>query len=204
MAARYDFREVWDLQEANGKKILYPRMVFKGTVSWKKLVEEVARDSGFTPGMIVGMMQEVERRALWHMEEGFRVQVGDMCYVEPTVEMVDADRRVENESDVHARSLRFGKVNIQPQKSFRPQGQLERAEPARKFGHSSTRTTADERYGLLKAYLAEHAVITRTQYSELTGLLRSNAQRELNRWIAEGRLGFEGRAPHRVYKIKEQ
>ena len=51
-------------------------------------------------------------------------------------------------------------------------------------------------------YLQKHGSITRTQYSELTGLLRSNAQRELNKWIKSGKLTFEGRAPHRVYKAK--
>ena len=66
-------------------------------------------------------------------------------------------------------------------KNFRPHGQLERAEHHRKFRESSGELTEEERLVRLKEYLSRHESITRTQYGELTGLLRSKAQRDLNR-----------------------
>lgn len=204
MAAKYDFREAPNPQERDGSGILYPKLVSKGTVSWKQMVKEVADNTSFDEGTVVGVMHEVERLALWHMSDGFRVQVGSMCYAEPTVELTDSDRKLSDESEIHAQSVRFGKVNLQPAKRFRPQGKLERADKMRKFGHSSTRFTETERYDLLSAYLEEHGVISRTDYSRLTGLLRSSAQRELNAWIAEGRLACSGSAPHRVYHLPKR
>ena len=196
MSARYDFRKAPNPQ--GGEGVLYPRLVSMGTIPWKKIVDEIAQDSSFDPGTIMGVMHEVEHRVLRHLSDGFRVQVGEMCYAEPTVE---TDRKVTSESELHAQSVRFGKVLLQPSKKFRPQGHLERAELARKFGHSSTKLTSDERYERLTDYLCEHGTISRARYCELTGLLRSTAQRELNRWIADGKLRATGHAPHRVYKL---
>lgn len=196
MAARYDFRKAPNPQGGDG--VLYPRLVSNGTIPWETIVDEIAQDSSFDPGTIMGVMHEVEHRVLRHMSDGFRVQVGAMCYAEPTVE---TDRKVTDEDELHAQSVRFGKVLLQPSKKFRPQGRLERADAARKFGHSSTRLTPGERYARLEAYLREHGTISRARYCELTGLLRSTAQRELHRWIAEGKLRATGFAPHRVYQL---
>lgn len=204
MGAKYDFLSIPSPKNNGETRTLFPRLVFNDTIPWERIVKEVAHDSGFTPGAIKGMMNEVEERVLRYLGYGHRVQVGDMCYAEPTIEQIDADREITDESEVHAQSFRFGKVNLQATKTFRPRGELVRADRYNKFSHSSSHLTPQERYALLCDYLAEHNTITRPQYSELTGLLRSSAQRELNRWLAEGRLDFSGRATHKVYLLPNQ
>ena len=186
MAAKYDFLSIPNPKDGGKTRILYPKLVTNGTVSWEQLVHEIASESSFEPGTVVGVMTEIERRVLHHLSYGYRVQVGGMCYAEASLQ---ADREIKAENEIHAQSIHFGKINLQPAKNFRCE--------------SSSRFTEDERFARLQTYLQKHGAITRTQYSELTGLLRSNAQRELNKWIKAGKLTFEGRAPHRVYKLKE-
>lgn len=200
MAAKYDFLSIPNPKDGGKTRILYPKLVTNGTVSWEQLVHEIASESSFEPGTVVGVMTEIERRVLHHLSYGYRVQVGGMCYAEASLQ---ADREIKAENEIHAQSIHFGKINLQPAKNFRCDGGLERADRFRKFRESSSRFTEDERFARLQTYLQKHGAITRTQYSELTGLLRSNAQRELNKWIKAGKLTFEGRAPHRVYKLKE-
>lgn len=201
MGAKFDFLSVPNSKDGGKTRILYPKLVFDETISWKRIVEEVAHDTGFTPGNIVGVMHEVEARVLRYLSYGSRVQVGDMCYAEPTVE---TDRDIADESEVHAQSVRFGKVKLHPAKNFRPQGPLVRADRYSKFRKSSSDLSVQQRYERLEAYLSEHGVISRTQYGELTGLLRTRAQNDLNRWLAEGKLESLGQATHKVYRLSDK
>ena len=80
---------------------------------------------------------------------------------------------------------------------------LERVSPYRAFKVSSDEYTADERFQLLSDYLDKHGYITRAEYSELTGLLKTKAAAELKKWYQEGKIDKDGRPPHIVYKSKE-
>ena len=70
MAARYDFRKAPNPQGGDG--VLYPRLVSNGTIPWETIVDEIAQDSSFDPGTIMGVMHEVEHRVLRHMSDGFQ------------------------------------------------------------------------------------------------------------------------------------
>ena len=59
---------------------------------------------------------------------------------------------------------------------------LERVSPYRAFKVSSDEYTADERFQLLSDYLDKHGYITRADYSDLTGLLKTTAAAELVRF----------------------
>lgn len=198
MKAKYDFLSIPNPKDGGTSQILYPKLVSHGTVTWESLVEEIASRSSFDRGTLVGAMAEIERSVLHHLSQGERVQVGGMCYAQATLEAV---REVESESAIHAQSICFGKVRLQPAKNFRPYGQIERAERYRKFHESSDKLTEEERFARLKEYVGSHGFITRTQYSELTGLLRTKALNELNKWVETGKLRSEGHAPHRVFKL---
>lgn len=198
MKAKYDFLSIPSPKDGGKSQILYPKLVSRGTVTWESLVEEIAERSSFDRGTLVGAMSEIERSVLYHLSRGERVQVGGMCYAQATLE---TEHDVESESSIHAQSIGFGKVRLQPMKNFRPHGQVERADRYRKFRESSDKLTGEERFARLKEYVGIHGFITRTQYCELTGLLRTRALNELNKWIEAGKLVSEGRAPHRVFKL---
>ena len=119
MAAKYDFLSIPNPKDGGKTRILYPKLVTNGTVSWEQLVHEIASESSFEPGTVVGVMTEIERRVLHHLSYGYRVQVGSMCYAEASLQ---ADREIKAENEIHAQSIHFGKINLQPAKNFRCDG----------------------------------------------------------------------------------
>ena len=137
---------------------------------------------------------------LYYLAHGYRVELGTIGTATATLK---ADRTVYKEEGIHAQSIRFDKVKIQVSKGFsrRCQGDLVRAPLAFKFGASSSELNEEARFGLLQQYLKEHTFISRTTYGELTGLLKTKAWSDLNRWVKEGRLVTRGRAPHKVYLL---
>ena len=80
---------------------------------------------------------------------------------------------------------------------------LERVEKHCAFKTSSDEYTQEERFQLLADYLEKNGYITRTQYSELTGVLKTKASIELKKWYLEGKIDKDGRVPHIIYKKKE-
>lgn len=92
MAAKYDFLSIPNPKDGGKTRILYPKLVTNGTVSWEQLVHEIASESSFEPGTVVGVMTEIERRVLHHLSYGYRVQVGGMCYAEASLQ---ADREIK-------------------------------------------------------------------------------------------------------------
>lgn len=115
MAAKYDFLSIPNPKDGGKTRILYPKLVTNGTVSWEQLVHEIASESSFEPGTVVGVMTEIERRVLHHLSYGYRVQVGGMCYAEASLQ---ADREIKAENEIHAQSIHFGKINLQPAFEF--------------------------------------------------------------------------------------
>lgn len=200
MKAQYDFLTVPSSKKGN-RAVIYPKLISCGTVSFMELAEQIDRASGFHKGTVIGVVEEIERWARHYLEYGRRVRIGNLGTLSVSLK---AHRPVEDEAAIHAQSICFGKVRFTVSRKFRCYGALERAEASRKFKESSRRLTEAARYDLLMDYLATHAFITRTRYTELTGLLRTLALKELNQWLAEGKIASEGRGSHKVYVRKPE
>lgn len=200
MKAQYDFLTVPSTKKGS-RAVIYPKLVSGGTVSFMELAEQIDRASGFQKGTVIGVVEEIERWAQHYLQHGRRVRIGNLGTLSVGLKAL---RPVEDEAAIHAQSVRFGKVRFTVSRKFRCHGTLERAGASRKFRESSRRLTEEARYGLLMDYLTSHAFITRTRYTELTGLLRTLALKELNRWLEEGKIGSEGRGSHKVYVRKPE
>lgn len=198
MKVNYDFLTVPNRKEEGQAPVIYPRVVSRGTVSWERMVREIAQHTCFDRGAVIGVMEAVEERILDYLSHGYRVQVGHIGSVSVGLKM---RRQITNETEIHAQSILFDKVRFQVSRSFRCYGKVERADCYHKLGKSHSRHTASQRFEQLETYLKEHGFISRTRYSELTGLLRTKAQEELNRWVDEKRIAWEGKGSHKVYRM---
>ena len=78
--------------------------------------------------------------------------------------------------------------------------ELVRADPAYGFKTSSPKHTLEERFGMLMEYQKEYTFITRQEYSNLTGVLKTKAAHELRQWFMEDKIKRSGRVPHVIYK----
>lgn len=200
MEAKYDFLQVPQPKNTDRPSVLYPKLVSNGTVTFRELTERIAESSTFKEGTILGVQEELEKWILHYLAHGYRVELGAIGTATATLK---TDRTVHKEEEIHAQSIRFDKVKIQVSKNFsrRCQGNLVRAPHAFKFKTSSSELNEEERFRLLQQYLKTHTFISRTTYSELTGLLKTKAWNDLNRWVKKGLLVTRGKAPDKVYLL---
>lgn len=203
MSALYDFMPLPSQENDGEAPRLYPKLIPYQTVSFNELAEKIAGHSGLTKGNILAVMDEIEYWATHLLSEGHRVQIGNIGTLSVSLK---ADTEVYDKNDVHAQSIRFDKVRMTVSKRFSKQchGHVQRAPAWKKVKQSSSAYSEEERLALLQSYLETHDYITRTEYGNLTGLMKYKAWQDLNKWVQAGVIGAEGRAPHRVYVKRKE
>ena len=203
MSVLYDFMPLPSKENDENTPRLYPKLIPYQTVSFNELVQKIADHSGLTKGNVLAVMDEIEYWAMHLLSEGNRVQIGSIGTLSVSLK---ADTEVYDKSEVHAQSIRFDKVKMTVSKRFSKQcrGHVLRAPLEKKVKQSSTVYSEEERLALLRSYLETHAYITRTEYGNLTGLLKYKAWQDLNKWVNAKLIDIAGRAPHRVYVKRKE
>lgn len=198
MDALYDFLPAPPSNTDENSQRLYPRIVSKGTVTFKDLTEKIANHSGLSKGTILAVMDEIEYWTSQLLSDGYRVQIGNIGTASVSLK---ANTEVYDPSDIHAQSIQFGKIRLTASKKFAKQcyGNVLRAPAGQKIQRNPKAYSEEERLNLLLSYLEDHAYITLKAYGELTGLPKTTAWRDLNKWVKADVIDIEGRAPHRVY-----
>lgn len=201
MAIKYDFKEN-PFKDKDGKPVLYPAVVVTRTLSTEDIVAAVSRHSSFSGGCVLGVLEEVTNVIIESLREGCNVRLDELG----TFSLSLSSREVTDRKEIRAASIGIEKVNFRPArrlvKRVRSEAEVVRAE----YGYkpSSQEYSKEERWKALHRYLEEHATITRMRYSELMGLARSTAARELKNWTVEKKLASDGRHSHVVYRLREQ
>lgn len=198
MDALYDFLPVPSANSEEKPPRLYPKIVSKGTVTFEKLTEKIANHSGLSKGTILAVMDEIEYWTSQLLSDGYRVQIGNIGTASVSLK---ANTEVYDPSDIHAQSIQFGKIRLTASKKFAKQcyGNVLRAPAGQKIQRNPKAYSEEERLNLLLSYLEDHVYITLKAYGELTGLPKTTAWRDLNKWVKADVIDIEGRAPHRVY-----
>ena len=78
MDALYDFLPAPPSNTDENSQRLYPRIVSKGTVTFKDLTEKIANHSGLSKGTILAVMDEIEYWTAHLLSDGYRVQIGNI------------------------------------------------------------------------------------------------------------------------------
>ena len=103
-----------------------------------------------------------------------------------------------DKKEIRSVSISFDNVNFRATPWFRrcSSGTVTRA----KFGFQESSNLPEEtRRSRLEAFLAKNHFITRREYSQITGLLKGKAQRELNLLVENGVLNTRGYGNRIVY-----
>ena len=203
MAAQYDLKKSVRPKGKEDTTVLYPKLVPLGTKTMKDITRHAQMYTGLNASAVVGVMTFLEDVLAEYLAAGYNVKLGKIGTFSATL----TSRKVETREEIRAKSIHFDDVNFRAakelKKSIAMQMKLERASPYRAFKSSSDEYSAEERFQLLMAHLDKHGYITRADYSELTGLLKTKAAGELRKWYLEGKIDKDGRVPHIVYKKKE-
>ena len=194
MAAEYDFRRKPD-EKGNGElQPFYPRIVSKGTIDSKQLFREIAEATSFTEGDLEGIMVSLQNKVSYYLSEGFHVKLGEIGYFSSSL----TARPVMEKKEIRSVSIWFDNVNFRATKWFRRHcaGTVTRA----KFGFQESSNLPEEtRFARLDTFLKKNFFITRREYSQITGLLKGKALRELNLMVEKGILKTRGTGNRIVY-----
>ena len=203
MATQYDLMKSVSPKGKEEESVLYPKVVPYGTKTLKDIMKDAATGSGLNPAVVQGVVTMLESKLAQYLSEGYHVKIGNIGTFSATL----SSRQVKSKDEIRSQSIHFDNVHFRAAKELKKdiarQMKLERADSHKAFQTSSDEYTSDERFQLLTDYLDKHGLITRSGYSELTGLLKTKASTELKKWYQEKRIDKDGRAPHIVYKKRE-
>ena len=194
MYAKYDFRKKPSSKEDEDELPLYPRIVSNGTIDFQQIVKEIAQASSFTPADIEGVQLAIENKISEYLVSGHHVQLGNLVYFSAKLKA----RPVMDKKEIRSVSISFDNVNFRATPWFRRRssGTVTRA----KFGFQESSNLPEEtRRSRLEAFLAKNHFITRREYSQITGLLKGKALRELNLLVENGVLNTRGYGNRVVY-----
>ena len=200
MAAQYDLKKSVRPKGKEDETVLYPKVVPYGTKTLKNIMKDTSKYTGLNPSTVQGVVTFLEDMMAEYLANGYNVKLGNIGTFSASL----TSRKVTDKKEIRANSIHFDNVHFKAAKELKNsidrQMKLERVAPYRAFKTSSEEYTPEERFLLLQTYLDKHGFITRAQYSELTGVLKTKAATELRQWSEEGKIDRQGRAPHIVYK----
>jgi len=203
MTAQYDLKPGLGPKTEEDAPVLYPKLVPHGTKTLKDITRHAQMHTGLNASTVQGVVTFLEDVLAEYLAEGYQVKLGNIGTFSVTL----TSRQVKTKEEIRAKSIHFDDVSFRAAKELKKEislkMKLERVSPYRAFKASSNEYTADERFRLLTGYLDKHGYITRSEYSELTGLLKTKAANELRKWYQEKKIDKDGRPPHIVYKKKE-
>ena len=200
MATQYDLKKSVRPKGKEDETVLYPKVVPYGTKTLKNIMKDASKYTGLNPSTVQGVVTFLEDMMAEYLANGYNVKLGNIGTFSASL----TSRKVTDKKEIRANSIHFDNVHFKAAKELKNsidrQMKLERVAPNRAFKTSSEEYTPEERFLLLQTYLDKHGFITRAQYSELTGVLKTKAATELRQWSEEGKIDRQGRAPHIVYK----
>ena len=203
MATQYDLMKSVSPKGKEEESVLYPKVVPYGTKTLKDIMKDASMYSGLNASTVQGVVTFLEEMMAEYLANGYNVKLGNIGTFSATL----SSRQVKSKEEIRAQSIHFDNVHFRAAKELKKdiarQMKLERADSHKAFKTSSDEYTSDERFQLLTTYLDKHGFITRSDYSKLTGLLKTKASTELKKWYQEKRIDKDGRAPHIIYKKRE-
>lgn len=194
MTAQYDFVKTPKPRKDGKPQELHPRIVSRGTITTRRLLEDIHKGSSFTVGDLAGVIASLEDKMAYYIREGYNVELGRIGYFSAKL----TARPVTDKKEIRSPSVWFANVNYRASMWFRKQtrGFVERAQ--RGFQHSSQLPT-EECQQRVEKFLDTHPFITRREYSGLTGRLKGQSLKDLHAFVEQKLLTTYGRGSHLVY-----
>ncbi len=190
--AHYDLKKKPSLTTQEGEKeILYPSIVYKGTIPSETILHYVEQRCGFKDGMMAGILMEVMDVVAEYVGEGYRVELGEFGFFSARIK---STKHVAKKTDIRTGSIQFAGVNFRSSKKFLDKVSRCELDRSPKFSHrqSNTRLTAEELERQMMAHIEKHGFINRVTYSQLTGRLKNTALADLNKFVEKGVIQRKG------------
>ncbi len=199
MAIKYDFFAVNELNKTEGK--YRARAVSSGKISTEQLAKWIGQTSGVSKAQAKGFLDMLVDAVLDFVGDGYEVQVGDLGYFSASV----TSQLVDDPNEIRSESIRLSRINYRAGVYVKDKilsAGIERVSHPRNKSKVKERTQ-QECAGILKKYLSQKPIVTRSDYMRLTGTRSVTAAiRSLNSFIEEGWLAKYGAGRTVVYLLK--
>ena len=175
-------------------------------INMREFVSELAQPgSGLSEGSVLHVLSNMAEKLAYYMGQGYTVTIDGVGTFKPTLGL-SADKETETvEEDAPERNARSIEVNGV---NFRASQELIRRTNRhcnlKRGGNSvlhSSRYSEQERLALAQQYLSTHTLMRIADYVQLTGLSRTTATRELQRFRQDPNSGItvSGMGTNKVY-----
>ena len=192
--------------DGSGKKRTFYRMKTYQRINMREFVSELAQPgSGLSEGSVLHVLSNMAEKLAYYMGQGYTVTIDGVGTFKPTLGL-SADKETETvEEDAPERNARSIEVNGV---NFRASQELIRRTNRhcnlKRGGNSvlhSSRYSEQERLALAQQYLSTHTLMRIADYVQLTGLSRTTATRELQRFRQDPNSGItvSGMGTNKVY-----
>ena len=198
MQAEYNLKRNTLPTTDGSERNLYPSLIITATADENQLAENISKTCSFTPADVKGVLSALTSEIAYYLGNGYNVKLDNIGTFSVSL---TATTPITNADEVDNRSIEFSHVNFRTAPELlnviKRTGGLKKS--AKSFHNSSTKYTAKQRKAMLMKYLEKNHFITRKQYSHLTGLLKTQATKELNQLLEEKIIGSDGGGSHKIY-----
>lgn len=186
MAANYRMEKNPPSKEHPEQTPLHPRIVPRGTLSIKELMKNAKGRSTFTEADINGAMKLIADLVAESLRDGYHVELEGIGFLSVSLQ----SRPVMDAKELRSESVHFKNVN------FRCSSELKRTlkvMPLARYKEEKRPVyEPEEKEYRLMWYLDRHPFITVRTYCALNSCSKYIAYKELDQFIAEGKLQHDG------------
>lgn len=197
MHIEYNFKKNPSNLKLDSKSKYHPVVVSKGTISTKELFKAIASSTTYSESELKGVLEAIKERLTTYLSNGYNVELEDIGVFSLSLK---SDVEIQKKN-INAQSIKIDKVNIRPAASLNKniRGKFKRSSSEI---NQSKESTLEKRQQLLETHLSKNSYITRTDYGNLTSLLKGKAIKDLNTFVAEGILTTQGSGSHKIWVKK--
>lgn len=183
--------------DPNAPKVYHPRVVAKGTVALKDIVEAVSARCTLNAADVHAAITAIEQVVSENLANGYRVRLEGLGSFSLTL----AAPPVDDPTKVRAASITAKSVVFAPEKAFVSHSQKLGFERSAEKPHSAD-ISLDEIKALITDYLKTNPFMRRADIERIAGLTRATAQRVVKGLVGAGFLdNVSGDQHHPLYAL---
>ncbi len=198
MAILFDWYENPNsLNKEEEERTLHPRLRMNGSATTEELRKDIQRRCSLTETDVSAVLDALSHAVGKELAEGKQVHLDGIGYFRLTLTTSEA---VSAATKRKITKVKFKGVTFRADQKLKNNVGSVKVKTLKLNEHSS-KLTDEEIDSRIKAYLLTHHFMTRDDFQQICGMMRSTAMRCLRRLRAEGKLKNAGTAMHPIYVL---
>lgn len=179
-------------------KRYHPRVVTRGTVTLREIVDIVSSRSTLSPADLQAAVTAIESAVSENLANGYRVRLDGLGSFSLSLSAPEVD----DPTKVRAQNVSVKSVVFSPEKDFISHSQKQGFERSEEKPHSAD-LSLDDIKETISEYLDSHSFVRRADIERVCGLTKSTAQRVVKRLVSTKFLAnISGDEHHPLYALR--